>query len=270
VGETPATALGSVTRGAIQSKLSVVLVPERIDVPCFEKTALGIWFIGGANTSVDVGQYAAMSWKVRPPMLCRLASHMVLTVHSAAFRTPAGSLSRQWQGKQFAYCTMRTWPHEDPPGETQMKDRKQLVYLGMVLTSLAGCGVQDPHNAQPNSAAQSNANRALARRLAQIAGQTNQAAPANIDSDTRLDAARAGPGLKLTITYTLVNSESDGTNSTTFETKLTPVIKKASCTNPDLRSLIDQGVVVDLEYRGNAGKPIGTISVNRDTCGALK
>ena len=151
-----------------------------------------------------------------------------------------------------------------------MKYRKQLVYLGMVLATLVACDTKDPHAVKPNGSAQANSARALGRRLAQIAGQTNQAAPANIDSDTRLDGARAGPGLKLTITYTLVNSESDGTNSTTFEAKLTPVIKKASCTNPDLRSLIDQGVVVALEYRGSDGKPIGMLSINRDTCAALK
>jgi hypothetical protein len=30
--------------------------------------------------------------------------------------------------------------------------------------------------------------------------------------------------------------------------------------------LIDRGVVVVLEYRGNDGKPIGTVSVDRNTC----
>ena len=34
--------------------------------------------------------------------------------------------------------------------------------------------------------------------------------------------------------------------------------------------LIDQGVIVVLEYRGNQGNAIGTISLNRDTCSALK
>ena len=32
----------------------------------------------------------------------------------------------------------------------------------------------------------------------------------------------------------------------------------------------DQGVVVVLEYRGNRGEPIGTISLSRDICDALK
>jgi hypothetical protein len=110
---------------------------------------------------------------------------------------------------------------------------------------------------------------AVKRRLAEIAGQANQAAPADVDPDTRLDGARAGPGLRLTSMYTLVNSEANGVDSATFETKLTPVVKKASCTNPDLRPLIDQGVVVVLEYRGSKGNPIGTVSINRDTCSAI-
>jgi hypothetical protein len=125
----------------------------------------------------------------------------------------------------------------------------------MVCAALAACGVEDPQVR-------------LLKRLAEIAGQTNQAAPADIDANTRIDGARAGPGLRLTSTYTLVNSESEGIDSTTFATKLTPVVQDASCKNPELRPLIDQGVVVVLEYRGNDGNPLGTISINRATCGA--
>jgi hypothetical protein len=149
--------------------------------------------------------------------------------------------------------------------------RKQAAYLGVVFAAaLVGCGAKDPQAGKPGGSRQPISTMALKRRLAEIAGQANQAAPANIDSNTRLDGAKAGPGLRLTSTYTLVNAESDGINSSTFETKLTPVIKKASCTNPDLRPLIDQGVVVVLEYRGNAGNPIGTVSINRDTCGVVR
>ena len=130
----------------------------------------------------------------------------------------------------------------------------------MLVAGLAACG-QD--------AEQIKKVQSLTRKLAEIAGQANQAAPANVDSDTRLDGARAGPGLKLTSMYTLVNAESNGVDSATFEAKLAPTVKSASCDNPELRPLIDQGVVVVLEYRGNQGNPIGTISLDRDTCGAL-
>ena len=67
-----------------------------------------------------------------------------------------------------------------------------------------------------------------------------------------------------------MNAESQGVDSTTFAAKLTPNIKAASCGNPDLRPLINQGVLVVLEYRGNDGKPIATVNINRDTCTAAK
>jgi hypothetical protein len=140
--------------------------------------------------------------------------------------------------------------------------RKRPRYWVALFATLAACGSQDPQQIKKI--------QSLTRRLAEIAGQANQAAPATVDSDTRLDGARAGPGLKLTSMYTLVNAESNGVNRTTFEAKLAPTIKSASCENPDLRPLIDQGVVVVLEYRGNQGEPIGTISLNRDICNSLK
>ncbi len=150
-----------------------------------------------------------------------------------------------------------------------MEYRKQPAYLGLMLAALVACSAQDP-SGKAGSAAKPVSVQSLKMRLAEIAGQANQAAPANIDANTRLDGARAGPGLKLTSMYTLLDPESEGINATTFETKLTPVVKKGSCENSDLRPLIDQGVVVVLEYRGNDGKPIGTVSVNKDTCAAPK
>jgi len=140
----------------------------------------------------------------------------------------------------------------------RVRFRKQLGCLGIVCATLAACDTKDLNSA-----------RSLQRRLSEIAGQANGAAPAEIDPDTRLDSARAGPGLRLTIMYTLLNAESNAVDST-FETKLAPTVKEASCANPDLRPLIDQGVVVVLEYRGKQGNPIGTVNINRETCGAVR
>ncbi len=151
-----------------------------------------------------------------------------------------------------------------------MRYTKRPAYLAIVFVALAACGMKDPQAAKPAGSTQSNSVMVLKRRLAEIAGQANQAAPANIDANTRLDSAKAGPGLKLTSSYTLVNPEAEGINSSTFGTKLTPTVQKASCENPDLRPLINQGVLVVLEYRGLDGNPIGTVSINRDTCAALK
>jgi hypothetical protein len=152
-------------------------------------------------------------------------------------------------------------------GDSRVKYRKQTACLGVVLAALAACGGKSP---QADRATQLKSIQALERQLASIAGQANGAAPAEVDSDTRLDGAKAGPGLKLTTMYTLLNAESQGVDSTTFAAKLTPNIKAASCSNPELRPLINQGVLVILEYRGNDGKPIATVNINRDTCTAAK
>lgn len=147
-----------------------------------------------------------------------------------------------------------------------MPHRKQSAYLGMVFAALAAChGKEPPTGGGPTSAESIQ----LLRKLHQIAGQANQAAPADIDANTRLDGAKVGPGLRLTTTYTLVNSQVQGMNGTTFQTKLTPVIREGSCANSELRPLIDRGVVVVLEYRGNDGSPIGTVSIDRTTCAAV-
>jgi hypothetical protein len=142
-----------------------------------------------------------------------------------------------------------------------VKFRMKVGCLAMVCATVTACDTKD--------SAQFNAALMLQRRVAEVAGQANGAAPAAVDPDTRLDGARAGPGLRLTVMYTLVNAESNGVDSTTFEAKLTPTIKEGSCANPDLRPLIDQGVVVVLEYSGKQGNPIGTVNINRGTCGAL-
>jgi hypothetical protein len=148
------------------------------------------------------------------------------------------------------------------PEKPRVKFRVRVECLTVLCVTLSACDTKD--------SAQFNAALTLQRRLAEVAGQSNAAAPAAIDPDTRLDGARAGPGLRLTVTYTLVNAESNGVDSTTFEAKLTPTIKEGSCANPDLRPLIDQGVVVVLEYRGKQGNLIGTVNVNRETCGTQK
>jgi hypothetical protein len=131
----------------------------------------------------------------------------------------------------------------------------------MVCATLTGCDTKQ--------SAQFNADVTLQSRIAQIAGQANGAAPAAVDPDTRLDGAKAGPGLRLTVMYTLVNPASNGVSSATFDTVLAPTVRKNSCENPDLRPLIDQGVVVVLEYRDLQGAPLGTVNVDRGTCGSL-
>ena len=145
------------------------------------------------------------------------------------------------------------------PGEFRVSFTEQLGCLGLMCAALTACDTKAL-----------NAAISLQRRVSEIAGQANGAAPAAIDPDTRLDGAKAGPGLRLAVMYTLVNAEANGVDGTTFGAKLTPNIVNASCTNPDLRPVIDQGVVVVLEYRGRQGNLIGTVNIDRARCAALK
>jgi len=161
----------------------------------------------------------------------------------------------------------------DGPGEFRVNYKKTAL-LAVTLAALAACSGKDPLTVKSNGDAppqlDSTQRIKVARKLSEIAGQANGAAPADIDENTRLEGAKAGPGLKLSTTYTLVHADTEGVDSSNFEAKLGPVVKQGSCANPDLRPLIDLGVVVTLEYNGTDGKPIGTINVDRATCRSLK
>jgi hypothetical protein len=63
------------------------------------------------------------------------------------------------------------------------------------------------------NSAQFDAARTLQSRIEQIAGQANSATPAAVDPDTRLDGAKAVPGLRLTVMYTLVNADANGVDA---------------------------------------------------------
>lgn len=138
----------------------------------------------------------------------------------------------------------------------------RLIPSIVALLALAAC---DSRHTQ-GASTQARSAVLLGKQLASIAAQANQAAPANIDPDTRLDGAKAGPGLRLTTSYTLMNAESNGITPASFGTKLVPRVTKASCTNPELRPLLDQGVLVVLEYRGLDGQAIGAVKIDRAAC----
>ncbi len=141
----------------------------------------------------------------------------------------------------------------------------QLRYFGLVLCAagvIAGCGAKNSEGGPTDSRSRV----LLQRQILGIATQANQAAPAAIDPDTRLDGAQAGPGLRLTTRYTLVNTEANGISAANFDTKLAPVVRKSSCTNPELRPLIDAGAIVVLEYRALDGSAIGTVTLDRAAC----
>jgi hypothetical protein len=145
-----------------------------------------------------------------------------------------------------------------------MKYAKRIAVLMVLGAELAACG-KSPPPASPNSPAAVDP-LIVRRKLSEIAGQSNSASPAAVDEDTRLDGAKAGPGLLLTVDYTLVNAEANGVDKTSFDAKLGAVVKKGTCENPDLRPLIYNGATVVLEYKGLKGDPLGAVKVDRAAC----
>ena len=133
------------------------------------------------------------------------------------------------------------------------------VLPGTLLVLLAAC------DGKPDAATLAQRAQELQGRIIEIASQTNRAAPTAVDQNTRLDGAQAAPG-QLTISYTLVNAAVNGVDTTTFGTKIAPVVMQGSCGNTALRWIIDQGAVVVLEYRDLNGGVLGAVTVNRRTC----
>ena len=106
----------------------------------------------------------------------------------------------------------------------------------------------------------------LEERLAAMARAVDEGGSTMINSDTRLDSAESGPGLRLKAHYTLVNYKSTDISNEILESRLTPAVKHASCTNRDIRPLLDQGVIVINDYKGSDGNPIGVIGVTKEAC----
>ncbi len=145
-----------------------------------------------------------------------------------------------------------------------MKAMIKLVCSGIAATMLVAC------DGGPDAASQENSTKALESQVIEVASQINRAASAAVDPDTRLDGAKAGPGLKLVINYTLVNPAASGVDSTDFAAKQAPTVIKGGCENSALRQLIDQGVAVTLQYKDLKGSALGTATLNRDVCNALR
>lgn len=109
--------------------------------------------------------------------------------------------------------------------------------------------------------------REMEKQILVVANQITQDAPQTLDAETRLDGAVAGPGMKLTILYTLPNVESGKISPRLFDTKLAPTIKSSQCSSSQMKSFIEHNIPVFHEYRGKDGVRIGIVEVSRLKCG---
>ncbi len=115
--------------------------------------------------------------------------------------------------------------------------------------------------------ASANINFTLDQRIQAAAGVIKNSTPEMIDVYTRFDGVEAGPGPKISLTYTLVNvSASNQLPAELFNTAFGPLLKKSSCGSQLLKPLIDEQVSILHHYRGQSGFQIGTIAIDRNSC----
>jgi hypothetical protein len=106
----------------------------------------------------------------------------------------------------------------------------------------------------------------LETQLTALANQVSLSAPKNVDDDTRLDGAVAGPGAKLSYRFTLVKYKAADIDPAAFDTKVAPGIRDVNCKLADVKNLIARGVLVSLEYRGSDGALVSTVPLNNASC----
>lgn len=99
------------------------------------------------------------------------------------------------------------------------------------------------------------------------ADQINARVPKMIDSDTRLDKASVGPGLRLTYHYTLPNRKSDEIDADLMLSILEPDVVDKACHNADMKSTLQYGGIYTYVYSGKDGVQILTFDVEKEDCG---
>jgi hypothetical protein len=88
-----------------------------------------------------------------------------------------------------------------------------------------------------------------------------------VDAQTRLDGARAGPGLLFTYLYSFPQMLAVPLASKDeFEARGTPILKKNNCGSAALKPFFEHGVVVRYAYRDRDGLDLGAVTLTRNAC----
>lgn len=109
----------------------------------------------------------------------------------------------------------------------------------------------------------------LVQELSQAANRVNAVSPRMIDAITRLDGARAGPGLVFTYDYTLTNIRLRALSPATLQTlreRLSAHVRQAACAGTPLKPMFRVGAVVRFYYRDADGRELALVSVSNADC----
>jgi len=97
------------------------------------------------------------------------------------------------------------------------------------------------------------------RRLVEISKRMNQGLPKPVDQETILDTTKAGPGIRFTFVYKLINRSSADVDATRLATALKPRIINNYRTLPELADFRKWQVEVHYQYCDKDGKEITTV-----------
>ena len=101
--------------------------------------------------------------------------------------------------------------------------------------------------------------------LADLAQKLDKQLPKEVDPETRWDHVSAGPGRKFNLSYTLLHVNAADVNRSTLASGI-PAIKQRACSDPEMREMLDKGVVVALAYQSSDERPIVEIAVGLTDC----
>lgn len=107
----------------------------------------------------------------------------------------------------------------------------------------------------------------LFQQMKEAARQLNKNTPMMVDSNTRMDSATVGPGLRITYHYTFPAFSSRDLKPSLLRSNLQPTVRQNVCKNSDMKLSLEYGATYRYSYSGNDGAHIYTFELNGNDCG---
>lgn len=151
-----------------------------------------------------------------------------------------------------------------------MMSREPATRIASVAV-LAAIAVGAPHVAPPalaqGTTAQSGSNPIYdAKWFEDTVAELNRSLPRQVDAETRLDQVSAGPGPRLTYSYTLIHRNGASVDIEQFNAGMQPQLRRAVCGQTNMAGLLRAGVSLAYSYRGSDGKFVSLIEVEPQHC----
>ena len=110
----------------------------------------------------------------------------------------------------------------------------------------------------------------LVEGLKIAANQFNQKLPMMLDSNTRLDRATVGPGVRMVYHHTLPGYTSKDIDSNLLRNTLRPEVMRNVCSSSEMKKSLQFGGIYAYAYYGSDGVEIAQFEIDRSDCGFSK